>query len=198
MIYTDYNFMKIDMAQCPNIYFMWQLDMIRNSYGTPNICHDDVIKWELSQHHWPFVGGIHRSPVHSPHKGLVTRTLMFLWCVSAWAVKQTIEWPVIWNYMTFMWCHRNAVTNVCHYMRHFNLNLHPQVFKKVTLVMKDGNDNMDCFIFINLPLILRFHFLHRLYSAIIRIMHVIKNIERHTTVSSNNGKCAILSIWRSY
>ena len=24
------------------------------------------------------------------------------------AVKQTVEWPVIWDYMTFMWCHHNG------------------------------------------------------------------------------------------
>ena len=30
--------------------------------------HDDVIKWKHFPHHWPFVRGIHRSPVNSPHK----------------------------------------------------------------------------------------------------------------------------------
>ena len=36
------------------------------------------------------------------------RTSMFLWCGSACAVKQTAEWPVIWDYMTFTWRHRNV------------------------------------------------------------------------------------------
>ena len=31
--------------------------------------HDDVIKWKHFQRYWPFVRGIHRSPVNSPHKG---------------------------------------------------------------------------------------------------------------------------------
>ena len=31
--------------------------------------HDNVIKWKHSQRYWPFVRGIHRSPVNSPHKG---------------------------------------------------------------------------------------------------------------------------------
>ena len=31
--------------------------------------HDDVIKWKHFPLHWPFVRGIHRSPVYSPHKG---------------------------------------------------------------------------------------------------------------------------------
>ena len=31
--------------------------------------HDDVIKWKHFPRYWPFVQGIHRSPVISPHKG---------------------------------------------------------------------------------------------------------------------------------
>ena len=33
------------------------------------ILHDDVIKWKYLPRYWPFVRGIHRSPVNSPHKG---------------------------------------------------------------------------------------------------------------------------------
>ena len=40
----------------------------------------------------------------------VMRTLVFLWCVSIHAVKQTVEWSVIWVYMMFMWRHRNDWT----------------------------------------------------------------------------------------
>ena len=31
--------------------------------------HDDVIKWKHFPRYWPFVQGIHQSPVNSPHKG---------------------------------------------------------------------------------------------------------------------------------
>ena len=31
--------------------------------------HDEVIKWKHFSHYWPFVRGIHRFPVNSPHKG---------------------------------------------------------------------------------------------------------------------------------
>ena len=34
-----------------------------------SLIHDDVIKWKHFQCNWPFVRGIHRSPVNSPHKG---------------------------------------------------------------------------------------------------------------------------------
>ena len=39
--------------------------------------HDDVIKWKHFPHYWPFVRGIHRSPVNSPHKGQWRGALMF-------------------------------------------------------------------------------------------------------------------------
>ena len=31
--------------------------------------HDDVIEWKHFPCDWPFMRGIHRSPVNSPHKG---------------------------------------------------------------------------------------------------------------------------------
>ena len=49
--------------------------------------HDDVIKWKHFPRYWPFVPGIHRSPVNSPHKGQWRGTLMFsLICarISGW------------------------------------------------------------------------------------------------------------------
>ena len=39
--------------------------------------HDDVIKWKKFPRYWPFVRGIHRSPVNSPHKGQWRGALMF-------------------------------------------------------------------------------------------------------------------------
>ena len=47
-----------------------------------DITHDDVIKWKHFPRNWPFVRGIHRSPVNSPHKGQWRGALMFsLICV---------------------------------------------------------------------------------------------------------------------
>ena len=49
--------------------------------GTREI-HDDVIKWKHFPRYWPFVRGIHRSPVNAPHKGQWREALMFtLICV---------------------------------------------------------------------------------------------------------------------
>ena len=39
--------------------------------------HDDVIKWKHFPRNWPFVRGIHRSPVNSSHKGQWRGALMF-------------------------------------------------------------------------------------------------------------------------
>ena len=39
--------------------------------------HDDVIKWKHFPRYWPFVRGIHRSPVNSPYKGQWRGALIF-------------------------------------------------------------------------------------------------------------------------
>ena len=41
--------------------------------------HDDVIKWKYFPRYWPFVWGIHRWPVNSPHKGQWRGVLMLSW-----------------------------------------------------------------------------------------------------------------------
>ena len=49
-----------------------------------SLCHhDDVIKWKHFPRYWPFVRGIHRSPVNSPYKGQWRRSLMFS-LICAW------------------------------------------------------------------------------------------------------------------
>ena len=52
-------------------------------WGGCIIFHDDVIKWKHCPGCWPFVRGIHRSPVNSPHKGQWRGASMFsLICVA--------------------------------------------------------------------------------------------------------------------
>ena len=59
------------MQPCINTYFF----------------HDDVTKWKHFPRYWPFVRGIHRSPVNSLHKGQWRGALMFslicLW-INSW------------------------------------------------------------------------------------------------------------------
>ena len=45
--------------------------------------HDEVIKWKHFPRYWPFVRGIHRSPVNSPQKGQWRGALMFS-LICAW------------------------------------------------------------------------------------------------------------------
>ena len=45
--------------------------------------HDDVIKWKHFPCYWPFMRGIHRSAVNSPHKGQWGEALMFS-LICAW------------------------------------------------------------------------------------------------------------------
>ena len=45
--------------------------------------HDDVIKWKHFPRNWPFVRGIHRSPLNSPHKGQWRGAWMFSF-ICAW------------------------------------------------------------------------------------------------------------------
>ena len=53
-------------------------DIIQNCWW-----HDDVIKWKHFPRYWPFVRGIQRSPVNSPHKGQWRGALM-LSLICAW------------------------------------------------------------------------------------------------------------------
>ena len=56
--------------------------LINPSRPMINVCHDDVIKWKHFPRYRPFVRGIHRSPVNSPHKGQWRGPVMFtLICV---------------------------------------------------------------------------------------------------------------------
>ena len=64
------------------IHFMTHNDRNRRKSPILRFPHDDVIKWKHFPRNWPFVRGIHRSPVNSPHKGQWRGALMIsLICV---------------------------------------------------------------------------------------------------------------------
>ena len=59
--------------------------------------HDDVTKCKHFPRYWPFVWGIHRSQVNSPHKGQWRGALMFP-LICAWTnTWETMDTPVIWD-----------------------------------------------------------------------------------------------------
>ena len=60
------------------VVFLYSATSLLHSH----LFHDYVIKWKHFPRYWPFVRGINRSPVKSPHKGQWRGALMFsLICV---------------------------------------------------------------------------------------------------------------------
>ena len=61
-------------------YVRWENGTTVTSFRCHNVHvwtkHDDVIKWKQFPRNWPFVRGIHRWPVNSPHKGQWRGALM--------------------------------------------------------------------------------------------------------------------------
>ena len=54
-----------------------------DSHDKKSPSRDDVMKWKHFPRYWPFMLGIHRPPVNSPHKGQWRRALM-LSLICAW------------------------------------------------------------------------------------------------------------------
>ena len=66
-------------------------------------CHTNAMQWKRFPRYWPSVGGIHRRPVNSHHKGPVT-PVFFHVSLSKLLKKRAM----IWDAMKLMWRHRNA------------------------------------------------------------------------------------------
>ena len=72
----------------------------------------DVIKWKHFSRDWPFVQGIHRSPVNSPHKGQWRGALMFsLICtrINGWV--NNGEAGDLRRCRCLLWRHWNEIAN---------------------------------------------------------------------------------------
>ena len=63
----------------------------------PRIPHDDVNKWQDFPRYWPFVLGIHRSPVNSPHKGQWRGAFMISLVCAGINGLETMVRLVIWD-----------------------------------------------------------------------------------------------------
>ena len=79
--------------------------------------HDDVIKWKPFPRYWPFVRGIQRSPVNSPHKGQWRGALVFS---LKWLSKQSwgcwFDTPSrsLWRHRNGLSTHRSRSLHDCH------------------------------------------------------------------------------------
>ena len=123
-----------------------QESLVRSSPTTGMENHDDVIKWKHFPRYWPYVRGIHRSPVNSPHKGQWRGALMFpLICarINGW-----VWWG--WWYETLscpLWRHGNANRVVCFsvtalpFACEANINAYDTLFNQLTLAGKHLNCN---------------------------------------------------------
>ena len=60
------------------------MEMVDMTYRLLLTAYDDVIKWKHFPRYWPFVWGIHRSPVNSPHKGQWRGAFFDLRWINAW------------------------------------------------------------------------------------------------------------------
>ena len=73
---------------------------------TPRLIkYNDVMKSKLFPRYWPFVQGIHRSPVNSPHKGQWRGALIFslIWVwINEWVNNREGIWYAIALIMTCM------------------------------------------------------------------------------------------------
>ena len=91
------------------------------------VTHDDVIKYTYFTLYWPFVRGIHRWPVDSPHKDQWRGALMFSLICALKMVQQTIKTAVILDAMAlimtslqfkqFTWLGKSATRNCLCYLR---------------------------------------------------------------------------------
>ena len=94
-----------------------------DKYNPGKVTHDDVIKWKHLPRYWPFVRGIHRSPVNSPHKGPVTRSFGVFFDLHpnkrlskqwwGWWF-ETLSCP-LWRHCNVLW-HRGCGCHFCGYM----------------------------------------------------------------------------------
>ena len=74
--------------------------------------HDDVIKWKHFPRYWPFLRGIHRWPVNSPHKGQWRGALMFSLICTLYKRLSKQSWG--WWFETpsrSLWRHCNAIND---------------------------------------------------------------------------------------
>ena len=90
--------------------------------------HDDVVKWKHFLRCWPFVRGIHRSPMNSPHKGQWRRALTFSFRLNKRWSKKLLGWwfetpstpvwrhcnvGVTWDDVHFTWYNCTVLKSNC-------------------------------------------------------------------------------------
>ena len=115
---------RIKNLPSANEVILNQNKLLQRVNGLP--IQDSVMKWKHSPRYWPFVRGIHQSPVNSQHKYQWRRALMFsLICVwtNVWVNNGHVIWAAIALIMTSLcwwfetqscplWRHRNDLSEI--------------------------------------------------------------------------------------
>ena len=86
--------------------------------------HDDVIRGKNFPRFWPFVRGIHRSPVNSPHKGQWRGALIFsLICgfgKQSWGWSFQMPPGSLWRHCNVMYSQGNVVATAVKKRHHYH------------------------------------------------------------------------------
>ena len=84
------------------IWSTMMISCMNKVWTTFRALHDDVIKWKHFLRNWPFVRGIHRSPVNSKHKGQWRGALMFalicVWIKQSWGWRFETQSYSLWRH----------------------------------------------------------------------------------------------------
>ena len=77
----------------------------KHKNSTYCIDHNDVIIWKICPHYWPFVRGIHRSPVDSPRKGPIIQKACNteLWCFPCCYSEGVMNKQSTWRWSAIPW-----------------------------------------------------------------------------------------------
>ena len=133
----------------PNYLKLWWQSLLLG------LCHDEAMKWKYFPCYWPYVQGIHRSPVYSSHKGQWHGALMFS-LISAW----TNSWVSNRDASDLRCCCTHYDVTVMCLIHHIKIwNLFPPKndfdFECVTKIqwVKVRIENSNCLWFVNLPII---------------------------------------------
>ena len=100
----------------------WPLIAWMTTQLTDEKMYYDVIKSKQFPHYWPFVRGIHRSPVNSLHKGQWCGALMFFF-IYAWMNT---------------WVNNREAGDLRHYRVHYDVTIMEYMHPEASLYQDDG------------------------------------------------------------
>ena len=96
----------------PHYWQRVELTVLADAWHSCDVTHEEVIKWRHFPRYWPFVRGIHRGPVNSPHKWPVTRSFGVFFDLRLNKRLNKQSWG--WWFETpsrSLWRHRNGNSN---------------------------------------------------------------------------------------